>query len=158
MPRKFKSTEVYLEPDPKYGSLMLSKFINAVMKDGRKAVAQKCVYDALDIIAEKLPEDEPLAVFENAINTVRPAVEVRSKRVGGATYQVPVEVSRRRQQSLAFRWILDVARRTRRGRPFAQSLADELLAANRREGGAYTKRENTHKMADANRAFSHFAF
>ncbi len=158
MPRKFKSTELFLQPDARYNSLLLSKFVNCVMKAGEKATALRQVYTALDIIADKVPGEDPLKVFNDAINNVKPQVEVRSKRVGGATYQVPIEVTRRRQQSLAFRWILDVARKSRRGRTFAQTLAEELLAAYRREGGAYTKRENTHKMADANKAFSHFAW
>ena len=158
MPRKFKSTETYLQPDPRYGSALLAKFINCVMLDGAKATAQKQVYDALAIIEEKLPGEDPVKVFTDAISNVKPHVEVRSKRVGGATYQVPVEVSRKRQQSLAFRWILDVARKSRRGRSFAATLAEELLAGYRKEGGAYTKRENTHKMAEANKAFSHFAW
>ena len=158
MPRKFKSTETFLQPDPRYNSTLLAKFINSVMLDGEKATAQAQVYLALDMIAERLPGEDPLRVFTDAINNVKPQVEVRSKRVGGATYQVPIEVSRRRQQSLAFRWILDVARKSRRGRSFAATLAEELTAAFRKEGGAYTKRENTHKMADANKAFSHFAW
>jgi len=158
MPRKFKSTEVYLQPDPRYGSELLAKFINCVMLGGQKATARKQVYAALEIIAEKLPGEDPVKVFTDAINNVKPHVEVRSKRVGGATYQVPVEVTRKRQQSLAFRWILDVARKSRRGRSFSATLAEELLAGYRKEGGAYTKRENTHKMAEANKAFSHFAW
>jgi small subunit ribosomal protein S7 len=158
MPRKFKSTEAYMKPDPRYGSLLVAKFINCVMLDGEKATAQKQVYAALDVLAEKVPGEDPVKVFTDAINNVKPHVEVRSKRVGGATYQVPVEVTRRRQQALAFRWILDVARKSRRGRSFAATLAEELLAGYRKEGGAYTKRENTHKMAEANKAFSHFAW
>ncbi len=158
MPRKFKSTEIFLQPDPRFGNLLLSKFINCVMLQGGKATAQKQVYAALDLVAQKLPEEDPIKVFTDAISNVKPAVEVRSKRVGGATYQVPVEVGRKRQQSLAFRWILEVARKSRRGRSFSQTLAEELVAAYRREGGAWTKRENVHKMADANKAFSHFAW
>ena len=158
MPRKFKSTETFMEPDPRYGSLLLSKFINCVMHCGQKATAQNQVYAALDIISEKMPGEDPVKVFTEAINNVKPHVEVRSKRVGGATYQVPVEVTRKRQQSLAFRWVLDVARKSRRGRSFSATLAEELLAGFRKEGGAYTKRENTHKMAEANKAFSHFAW
>ncbi len=158
MPRKFKSTAQFLKPDPRYQSLLLAKFINSVMKSGEKATAQNQVYAALAIIAEKIPGEDPVKVFSEAINNVKPHVEVKSKRVGGATYQVPIEVSRARQQSLAFRWILDVARKSRRGRTFAVTLAEELLAGYRKEGGAYTKRENTHKMADANKAFSHFAW
>ena len=158
MPRKFKPTEIFLKPDPRYGNKLLSKFINCVMKDGKKSVARNNVYGALDIIEQRLPGEDPLKVFTDAIANVRPRVEVRSKRVGGANYQVPSEVSLRRQQSLAFRWILEVARKSRRGRPFTHTLADELLAAFRREGGACTKRENVHKMAEANKAFSHFAW
>ena len=158
MPRKFKSTETFMKPDPRYGNMLLSKFINCVMLCGEKATAQRQVYAALDIIAEKLPGEDPMKVFGDAINNVKPHVEVRSKRVGGATYQVPIEVTRKRQQSLAFRWILDVARKSRRGRSFAATLAEEILAGYRQEGGAYTKRENTHKMAEANKAFSHFAW
>jgi small subunit ribosomal protein S7 len=158
MPRKFKSTAQFLKADPRYGSLLLAKFVNCVMKSGEKATAQTQVYTALEIIAERLPGEDPIKVFSEAINNVKPHVEVKSKRVGGATYQVPIEVSRIRQQSLAFRWILDVARKSRRGRSFAATLADELLAGYRKEGGAYTKRENVHKMADANKAFSHFAW
>ena len=111
-----------------------------------------------DMIQEKMPGEDSVKVFTEAVNNVKPHVEVRSKRVGGATYQVPIEVSKKRQQSLAFRWILDVTRKSRRGRTFAQTLAEELLAAYRREGAAFTKRENTHKMAEANKAFSHFAW
>ena len=158
MPRKFKPTEIHLKPDPKYNSLLIAKFVNCVMSHGEKATARRCVYDALDIIARRLPGEDPVKVFNDAINNVKPAVEVRSKRVGGATYQVPVEVSKRRQQALAFRWILEVVRKSRRGRTFAQTLAEEFLAACRKEGAAFTKRENTHKMADANKAFSHFAW
>jgi small subunit ribosomal protein S7 len=158
MPRKFKSTERFLEPDPKYGDLLVAKFVNCVMKCGRKSVAQRQVYDALELVQQKVPEESPVKVFITAIENVKPMVEVRSKRVGGANYQVPVEVSRKRQQSLAFRWVLEVARGTRRGRPFSVSLAEELVAAAKREGGAFTKRENVHKMAEANKAFSHFAW
>ncbi len=158
MPRKFKSTEQFLKPDPRFHSLLLAKFINCVMKSGEKSTAQRAVYGALAIIGERIPDEDPLKIFTEAINNVKPHVEVKSKRVGGATYQVPIEVTRRRQQALAFRWILDVTRKTRRGRTFAATLAEELLAAFRREGAAYTKRENTHKMAEANKAFSHFAW
>jgi small subunit ribosomal protein S7 len=158
MPRKFKSTERFLEPDPQYGDLLVAKFVNCVMKQGRKSVAQRQVYDALKMVQDKVPEESPVKIFTAAIENVKPMVEVRSRRVGGANYQVPVEVSRKRQQSLAFRWILEVARGTRRGRPFSVALAEELVAAAKREGGAFTKRENVHKMAEANKAFSHFAW
>src|SRR5688572_22961706 len=158
MPRSYKPTERFLEPDPKHGSLLLSKFINCVMSSGKKSVARREVYAALEIIREKMPEQVPVDVFAACVENVKPQVEVRSKRVGGATYQVPVEVGRKRQQSLAFRWILEVARKARRGRAFHQSLADELMAGYRKEGAAWTQRENVHKMAEANKAFSHFAW
>jgi small subunit ribosomal protein S7 len=158
MPRKFQSTERFLEPDPQYGDMLVAKFVNCVMREGRKSVAQRQVYDALKLVQEKVPEESPVKVFTAAVENVKPMVEVRSRRVGGANYQVPVEVSRKRQQSLAFRWILEVARGSRRGRPFSTALAEELVAAAKREGGAFTKRENVHKMAEANKAFSHFAW
>jgi small subunit ribosomal protein S7 len=158
MPRKFQSTERFMKPDPRFNDLLVSKFINSVMRQGKKSVAQAQVYGALDMVAQKMPGEDPVKVFAAAVENVKPQVEVRSRRVGGANYQVPVEVSRKRQQSLAFRWILEVARGSRRGRPFSVSLAEELVAAAKREGGAFTKRENVHKMAEANKAFSHFAW
>jgi small subunit ribosomal protein S7 len=127
------------------------------MYDGKKSTALNVVYDALDIIAQKLPEQESIEVFTQALENVKPQVEVRSKRVGGASYQVPMQVNRNRQQSLAIRWVLE-AIRGKKGRPTADKLAEELLAAYRREGAAMTKRENTHRMADANKAFAHFAW
>lgn len=146
-----------LKPDPKFGSLLASKFINNLMNDGKKSVAQGVFYDSLDIIKERLPEEEPIDVFTQAVENVKPAIEVRSKRVGGAAYQVPMQVNRTRQQSLAFRWIM-MAVREKKGRPTAQKLADELVAAFKREGAAMTRRENVHRMADANKAFAHFAW
>ncbi len=146
-----------LKPDPKFGSILASKFINCLMHDGKKSIAQGLLYDALDIVHERLPDEEPIEVFNQAIENVKPAIEVRSKRVGGAAYQVPMQVSRVRQQSLAFRWIL-IAVRDKKGRPTAQKLADELVAAFKREGAAMTRRENVHRMADANKAFAHFAW
>jgi small subunit ribosomal protein S7 len=158
MPRKFKSTEKYLKPDPKYKSLLVSKFINYMMIKGKKSTSQKMFYDALDIIEKKLGENtDPLEVFKQAIDNVKPRIEVRSRRVGGATYQVPVEVTRKRQQSLAFRWIRAAAR-ARKGMPMARRLAEEFLAAYRREGSAIKTREDTHKMAEANKAFAHLAW
>ncbi len=127
------------------------------MYDGKKATAQGVFYDALDQIAEKVKDVEPIEVFTQAINNVKPHVEVRSKRVGGASYQVPMQVRSNRQQSLAFRWIL-LAVREKKGRPTSQKLAEELIAAFNREGAAMTRRENTHRMADANKAFAHFAW
>jgi small subunit ribosomal protein S7 len=146
-----------LKPDPKYGSVLASKFINCLMWDGKKTVAQKVFYDALDEVAKKVKDVEPIEVFTQAINNVKPHVEVRSKRVGGASYQVPMQVRSNRQQSLAFRWIL-LAIREKKGRPTSAKLAEELIAAYNKEGAAMTRRENTHRMADANKAFAHFAW
>jgi len=157
MPRKYKSPERFLQPDPRFENKLVSKFINCLMFDGKKTTAQKVFYDALDILARKVPDEKPDAVFQRALDNVKPHIEVRSKRVGGATYQVPIEVTRKRQQSLAIRWILDATRK-KRGRPTAQRLADQLLAAYRREGEAFTTRENVHRMAEANKAFAHFAW
>jgi small subunit ribosomal protein S7 len=157
MPRKFRSTEPLLQPDPVHGSKLVSKFINCIMLDGKKYAAQRIMYDALDIIGKRIKDEAPLDVFIRAIENLKPQVEVRSKRVGGATYQVPMEVRPKRKQALALRWLLDVSRK-KKGRPLAQRLAEEILAAYRREGAAYTIRENVHKMAEANKAFAHFAW
>ena len=146
-----------LKPDPVYGSLLASKFINCLMSDGKKSTAQEVFYGALKIVKERLPEEEPIEVFNQAVENVKPAIEVRSKRVGGAAYQVPMQVNRNRQQSLSFRWIL-LAVREKKGRPTAQKLADELVNAFNREGVAMSRRENVHRMADANKAFAHFGW
>jgi small subunit ribosomal protein S7 len=146
-----------LRPDPRYQSLLVAKFINCLMWNGEKSTAQGVVYDALDSIKERMPNVDPLEVFVQAIDNVKPEVEVRSRRVGGAAYQVPMQVNRNRQQSLAIRWIL-MAMREKKGRPSSQKLADELMAAYKREGAAYTRRENVHRMAEANKAFAHFAW
>ena len=146
-----------LKGDPRYRDKLVSKFINCLMHDGKKSKAQTAFYRAMDIIEEKLKGKDPLEVFKTAIENVKPLIEVRSKRVGGATYQVPIEVTRKRQLSLAIRWILD-ATRAKKGRPVAEKLADELIAAFNKEGAAYTTRENIHKMAEANKAFAHFAW
>lgn len=146
-----------LVPDIRYNSLLLSKFINCLMRDGKKATAVRVVYGALDQIKKRMPDVDPLEVFNGAIENVKPTLEVRSKRVGGANYQVPVPVKRERQQSLSIRWIL-IAIRSKGGRPTYQRLADELMAAFRKEGEAIAKREQTLKMAEANKAFSHFAW
>jgi len=155
--KKFTASEDILKPDARYNSKLVSKFINCLMWDGKKTVAQKVFYGAMDEVTKKLKDVPPLEVFETAINNVKPYVEVRSKRVGGANYQVPMQVNRRRQQSLAFRWIL-LACRTAGGRPMHMRLADELMAAFRKEGKAMNTREQTHRMADANKAFAHFAW
>jgi len=146
-----------LKGDPRFDSLLISKFINCLMGDGKKTIAQTVVYDALDVIKEKMPNEEPVEVFLQAVEHVKPYIEVRSKRVGGAAYQVPMQVNKNRQQALAFRWIL-MAVRDKKGRPMAQKLADELMSAYRKEGAAMTRRENVHRMADANKAFAHFAW
>ena len=146
-----------LKPDPIYGSELASKFINCLMHGGKKATAMRVFYGAMNQIKKRMPDINPIEVFSIAVENVKPSVEVRSKRVGGATYQVPMAVNKKRQQSLAIRWILG-ASRGKSGRPMFQRLADELMAAYRREGEAMTRRENTIKMADANKAFSHFAW
>ena len=157
MVRKFTASPTQLKPDTRYNSKLLSKFVNCLMYDGKKSIATRVVYDALDKIKEQMPDEDPLDVFVTAIENVKPAIEVRSRRVGGATYQVPTPVNPKRQQALSIRWILEAVR-GRKGRPINRSLADELLAAYRREGTAMNKRENVHRMADANKAFSHFAW
>ena len=154
---RITASRTQLKPDPRYDSLLASKFVNCLMLDGKKAVAQRVFYDALDVIATRIPDHPPIEVFTQAIENVKPHIEVRSKRVGGAAYQVPMQVSRGRQQSLAFRWIL-LAVREKKGRPTHLKLADELMAAYKREGAAITRRENVHRMADANKAFAHFAW
>ena len=144
-----------LAPDPKFGSLLASKFMNSMMWSGKKSVVQTVFYGALDIIHKKIPDTEPIEVFTQAVENVKPNIEVRSKRVGGASYQVPMQVNRVRQQSLAIRWIL-MACREKKGKPMSEKLAAELVAAYNREGAAVTRRENVHRMAEANKAFAHF--
>jgi small subunit ribosomal protein S7 len=146
-----------LAPDPRYGSLLASKFINCLMHAGKKSTAQAVFYGALERVREKIKDVEPIDVFTQALGNVKPEVEVRSKRVGGAAYQVPMQVNRTRQQSLAIRWVL-MACREKKGRPMHEKLADELVAAYNREGTAMSRRENVHRMADANKAFAHFAW
>ena len=157
MVKKFTASREQLKPDTRFNSMLVSKFVNCLMYDGKKSVALSAFYRAMDQIGKQLPEEDPLRIFEAAVENVKPAIEVRSKRVGGATYQVPTPVNPRRQQALSIRWILEAVR-GRKGRPVDRSLADELLAAFRREGTAMTKRENVHRMAEANKAFSHFAW
>lgn len=153
---RITASKKQLKADPVYGSLLASKFINCLMWDGKKTAAQKIFYDALDILAEKVSEVPPIDVFTQALDNVKPNIEVRSKRVGGASYQVPMPVRANRAQSLSIRWILGAVR-DKKGQPSAQKLAGELLAAYNKEGIAFTKRENVHKMAEANKAFAHFA-
>jgi small subunit ribosomal protein S7 len=144
-----------LKPDTRFGSLVVSKFINCLMYDGKKSTAEGVFYTAMDQIADKLKAD-PLPVFDQALENAKPLVEVRSKRIGGANYQVPVEVNKKRQQTLAIRWILEAVR-GRKGRPMAEKLAQELIDCYNKSGTTIQKRENTHRMAEANKAFSHFA-
>ncbi len=154
---KITASRTMLKPDPRHSSMLAGKFINCLMLDGKKTTAQIVFYDALEEIGKRIPDSEPIQVFESAIENVKPYIEVRSKRVGGASYQVPMQVNRARQQSLAIRWLLGAVR-DKKGRPMHLKLADELVAAYKKEGVAYTKRENTHRMADANKAFAHFAW
>ena len=154
MSRKRKAPKKIPIVDPKYKSVIIPKLINSIMLDGKKTIAEKIVYDAIDKIKSK-SKDEPLTVFNDAINNVRPTVEVRSRRVGGATYQVPVEVKSKRAQALALRWLMDATRK-RKNKTMADKLYAEILDASQNKGSAIKKREDTHKMAEANKAFAHF--
>jgi len=163
MAGRITKSEQQLRPDPKFHSKLVSKFVNGLMTDGEKATAQRVMYDAMDEIDKRLKKqphpdglENSLQVFERAIENVKPHVEVRSKRIGGANYQVPMDVRPHRRRALAFRWILQ-ATRGERGRPMHLRLADEFLAASRREGKAMSTRDQTHRMAEANKAFAHFA-
>jgi len=157
MPRNYKSTAVLLRPDPKFGSMLATKIINKLMLDGKRSLAQAIFYEALDMAHKRLPEIQDQAeIFNKAVDNVRPMVEVRSKRVGGANYQVPREVRRNRQQSLAIRWIVDNARK-KKGKPMAKRLAEELADACMGTGASVQWKENVHKMAEANKAYSHYA-
>ena len=156
MPRRRVVAKREILPDPKFGNIILAKFMNHVMVDGKKSVAEKIVYGALDVVASKTNAD-PLEVFEKALEAIAPMVEVKSRRVGGATYQVPVEVRPSRRTALAMRWLVDSARK-RGEKSMAQRLAGELLDAAEGRGSAVRKREDTHRMAQANQAFSHYRF
>ena len=156
MSRRHSAEKREINPDAKFGNLVISKFMNTIMIQGKKSVAEAIVYGALEAIEGKTKSD-PIKVFEQALDNVMPSIEVRSRRVGGATLQVPHEVKKSRQQSLAIRWILEGAR-GKKGKPMAKRLAEELFDAFNKQGSAYTKRENTHKMAEANEAFAHFAW
>jgi small subunit ribosomal protein S7 len=154
MPRRREVPKRQVLPDPKFGSEILAKFMNVVMLDGKKAVAERIVYGALDIIGERSKQD-PVEIFGQALENIRPMVEVKSRRVGGATYQVPVEVRPNRQNALAMRWMVEAARK-RGGKSMGVRLADEVLDAVEKRGAAFKKREDVHRMAEANKAFSHF--
>ena len=157
MSRRTKAPKRDLLPDPKHGSQRLTKFINMIMSHGKKSVAESIVYDALSTIALRngQTEDQAVETLETALENVKPAVEVKSRRVGGATYQVPIEVRPARRDTLAMRWVIDAARK-RSEKSMAQRLANELLDASENRGSAVKKREDTHRMAEANKAFSHY--
>jgi len=154
MSRKSSAPKRIFYPDPKYGSLILSKFINFVMYDGNKSAAEKIIYTAFKQIKDKTKED-PIKIFNNAISNIRPNLEVRSRRVGGATYQVPVEVKTKRSQTLALRWLLEATRK-RKNKTMSDKLFNELMDASQRKGAAMKKREDTHRMAESNKAFAHY--
>jgi small subunit ribosomal protein S7 len=154
MSRRHAAEKREVIPDPKFGNAVISKFMNAVMYDGKKSVAENIVYGALEIIENKTKQN-PVTVFQSALDNVMPAIEVRSRRVGGATYQVPVEVRTSRRQALGIRWIISAAR-DRNEKTMTERLSAELLDASNSRGNAVKKREDTHKMAEANRAFSHY--
>ena len=156
MPRKKRvyKNKKYHRPDPKFGNLTLSKFINQIMRDGKKSVAQRIMYDALDIMSEKT-KDDPIVLFDTALRNVMPALEVKGKRIGGANFQIAQEVRGDRGETLAMRWLHEAASK-KKGKRMAEKLAEELLDATKKEGGAMKKREDVHRMAEANRAFSHF--
>ena len=155
--KRFTASASQLRPDARFNSKLATKFVNCMMLDGKKATALRVFYQAMDIIEKKVKDAPPIEVFETALENVKPGIEVRSRRVGGANYQVPMQVNAKRRQSLAIRWVL-AACRGKKGRPMAQCLSDELMAAYRREGEAMQTRENVHRMAEANKAFSHFAW
>ena len=154
MSRRRQAIKRPVQPDPRHGSTLISSLINIVMLDGKKSVAQRVVYSAIEKMAEKLEKGNPLELVLGALENIRPKIEVKSRRVGGATYQVPVEVAFERQQSLAFRWVVNAAS-SRKGTPMADALANELIDAYNNTGSVVKKREETHKMAQANRAFAH---
>ncbi len=156
MARDSSAEQRTTEPDPMYRDDLVSRFVNAVMRDGKKNLAQRIVYDSFDVIEERTGE-QGLEVFKKAVNNVAPLVEVRSRRVGGATYQVPIEVRPERRVTLAFRWIIQYAR-ARKEKSMANRLASELINAARGEGGAVKKKDDTHRMAESNKAFAHFSF
>ena len=154
MSRRRVSAKRQILPDPKFGSQTLAKFVNVIMYDGKKSIAESIVYGALDMMSERSKQD-PMELFEQALDNIRPVVEVKSRRVGGATYQVPIEVRPTRRTALAMRWLVDAAR-VRSEKSMGQRLAGELLDAAERRGNAYKKREDVHRMAEANKAFSHY--
>ena len=157
MTSALRSPDHFLKPDPRYKNKLAAKFINCLMRGGKKATAERIFYGAMDEVIKKIKDKDPVEIFTVAVNNSKPQVEVRSRRVGGATYQVPVPVPQKRQVSLAFRWIL-AAVRHKKGRPAHVKLADEIAACYRGEGDAIKKRDDVHKMAEANKAFAHLAY
>ena len=155
--RKRKAPKRHILPDPKFKNVLVTKFVNNMMFGGKKAVAETIFYNAIDIITDKLKEENAIDVFTQAVENTKPLLEVKSRRVGGATYQVPVEVRTTRRQALALRWLIDYSRK-RNEKTMAERLANEFIAAFKKEGASIKKREDTHKMAEANKAFSHFRF
>jgi len=155
MPRKPIGARRDIAPDPKFGNILIERFINQVMRDGKKTTARSVVYGAFDLISDRTKQD-PLTIFDTAIRNVSPVLEVKAKRIGGANYQIAIEVRPERRMTLAMRWIVDAAR-GRKGAPMAEKLAQELSDAAKKEGTAMKKREDVHRMAEANRAFSHYA-
>lgn len=155
MPRKKVQTRRFIEADPKYNSILVARFTNGLMKDGKKSLARRMFYEAMERVSQKVTEEEPMAVFETAMENVRPKVEVKSRRVGGATYQVPIEVRPERRNALAIRWIIGFAQK-RSGQSMAEKLAAEILDAYGNRGSSVKKRDDTHKMAEANKAFAHY--
>jgi small subunit ribosomal protein S7 len=153
--RRRKAQEKEILADPKFNSKIVAKFINMVMTKGKKSIAERIVYRAFDIVSKQLAEPDAIKAFYKAIDNVRPRLEVKPRRVGGATYQVPIEVRQERGTSIALRWMRDFAR-TRKGKPMQEKLADEIIAAYKAEGSSIKKRDDTHKMAEANKAFAHF--
>lgn len=155
--RKAKPKKRIILPDPKFGDVLVTKFVNNLMYDGKKGTSYEIFYDAIDIIAKRIADVDPLEAFKKGLENVTPGVEVRSRRVGGATFQIPQEIRPARKQSLGMKWLINAARK-RNDKSMAQKLANEVVAAYNNEGGAYKKKEDTHRMAEANKAFSHFRF
>lgn len=156
MALKYRSTARFSRPDPVYDSNLVSKFINCLMEGGKKSTAEQIFYGAMEVVNDRIDEEDGIDIFEEALDNVKPVIETRSRRIGGMTYQVPAEVSPRRQSALAIRWILEAARGNT-GQPMHLRLAEEIVDAYRKEGTVYQRRENTHRMAEANRDFSHFS-
>ena len=155
--RKSRAKKRILMPDPKFGSVIVTRFVNNLMLDGKKSIAFKVFYDALDIISSKIEEEEALVVWEKSLENITPHVEVRSRRIGGATFQIPQPVRDDRRTSLGMKWLIDAARK-RNEKTMANNLSSEIVAGYKEEGAAYKKKQDTHRMAEANKAFSHFRF